>query len=33
VRKVEGEIEVQTMEDGGRRTARGVGEKWFFFGL
>jgi hypothetical protein len=27
VRKVEGEIEVKTMEDGGRRKERGVGER------
>jgi hypothetical protein len=33
VRKVEGEIEVKKMEPGGRRKERGVGEKWFFFGL
>jgi hypothetical protein len=31
VRKVEGEIEVKTMEDGRRRKERGVGERDGFF--
>jgi len=31
VRKVEGEIEVKTMEDGRRRKERGVGEREMVF--